>query len=524
MTNPDQNSRSASLPPPALPDDVTATRRVGRCELFQPIARGGMATVHLGRWVGMGGFRKVVAVKAMHPQFARDPDFVGMFLDEARVVARIRHPNVIATLDLVEEAGDLFIVMDYVEGVTLSYLAKQVRQRKSMMPVAIVKRIMSGVLHGLHAAHEAKNAKGEPLCVIHRDVSPENILVGTDGYARLIDFGIARALGRSSETRAGVIKGKLSYLAPEQLLEKPLSRRTDVYGASVVTWQCLTGRRLFEGDNAGEIAMKVIQAPVPEPGEVAEGIDEAIGRIVMRGLSRPPKMRWPTAEAMAEAIEASGGLASHRAVGEWVASVAAERVEQSARVVRAVEAAPDMPESSSHRITRAPTIPDLEVEVWTGTGEHEPSRTDVTSEADAGGRHDAPARPGLWRQAAVAAVVAATVTFAALGAHRASGDDAPATAGPTASPESVAPTPVMEPTAETAARSSSDAREASPASGGTVNEDHDHDRDDTGDGLEQPAEATTPTPKDASTPATPPRRFAPRPAAPPVSSRFPGGI
>ena len=512
--------------PASSQDDITATRRIGRCELFHPIAKGGMATVHLGRWVGMGGFRKVVAVKAMHPQFAQDPEFVSMFLDEARVVARIRHPNVIPTLDLVEEDGDLFIVMDYVEGVTLGFLAKQIRRRKTIMPVTIVKRIMAGVLHGLHAAHEATNAKGEPMCVIHRDVSPDNILVGTDGYARLIDFGIARALGRSSETRAGVIKGKLAYLAPEQLLEKPLSRRTDVYGASVVMWQSLTGRRLFKGENPGEIAMKVIDQPVPKPGEVAEGIDEALDAIVMRGLSRPPKKRWATAEEMAEAIEASGGLASHRAVGEWVRSMAAERVDQSRTMVQAVEEAPAMPAAPAQRITRAPSMPELEIEVWSGTGEHEPSRTDVTSEADSGHTQTAAQRPSLLRQVAVAAVVAATVTFAALGAHRAgaaneaSGADAPvAAAQPPEMPPEAAEAEVLPTPPE---------RERSPG------EDEPKGESDGSDG----AESTTPTSsaEPSANPAAPKATTAPRPWRPPPayrprptppdadSSRFPGGI
>src|SRR5262245_51026591 len=169
---------------------------IGRYALHGELASGGMATVHLGRLLGPVGFSRTVAIKRLHAQYAQDPEFVSMFLDEARLAARIRHPNVVPTLDVVATSGELFLVMEYVPGESLSRLARAARDRMERMPPRIVSAIMSGVLHGLHAAHEAKSERGEPLGIVHRDVSPQNVLVGTDGVARVLDFGVAKAAGR----------------------------------------------------------------------------------------------------------------------------------------------------------------------------------------------------------------------------------------------------------------------------------------------------------------------------------------
>jgi serine/threonine-protein kinase len=208
-----------------------------------------------------------------------------------------------------------------------------------VIPVAVVKRLMSDVLHGLHAAHEATDVDGERLGVIHRDVSAGNILVGTDGHARLLDFGIARAAGRLTRTQTGIVKGKLMYLAPEQLRQKPLTRRTDVYGAAVVMWQALTGRRLFDGPGPGDVALQILERAVPRPSELNEEVDAALDDIVMRGLQRAPELRWRSADHMAEAIEATGGLASHRAVGDWVQSAMPLELAERRALRRAVERA-----------------------------------------------------------------------------------------------------------------------------------------------------------------------------------------
>src|ERR1019366_2190828 len=218
----------------------SAPRTIGRYIVYGEIASGGMATVHFGRLTGVAGFARSVAIKRLHPQYARDPDFVKMFLDEARLAARITHPNVVATLDVVSEGEDLLLVMDYVRGVSLSQLSRIMRARGERIPPLIVSGVIAGVLHGLHAAHEAKSETGQRLDIVHRDVSPQNCLVGTDGVARVLDFGVAKAAGRLQTTRDGQLKGKLSYMAPEQIHGATVTRRTDIYAASVVLWETLT--------------------------------------------------------------------------------------------------------------------------------------------------------------------------------------------------------------------------------------------------------------------------------------------
>ncbi|MEQ9322114.1 MAG: serine/threonine-protein kinase [Polyangiaceae bacterium] len=405
--------------------------RMGRCELFDEIARGGMATIHLGRWVGSGGFRKLVAVKRLHSQLSHDPEFVAMFLDEARVVARIQHPNVVPIVDLVERDGELAIVMDYVAGVTLGHLVAQLSARGERVPSAVVKRLMCDALDGLHAAHEARDEDGERLRVIHRDVSPGNILVGIDGHARVLDFGVARAAGRLTQTQTGVIKGKLVYLAPEQLREGRLSRRTDVYGASVVMWQALTGLRLFEGASPGQITMAILESRVPRPSELTAGVDEALDAIVMRGLQRAPELRWCSARHMAEAIEATGGLACHRVVGEWVMAIGAVELARRARMVRAVERVrvelplPRPPRGTPRRVRPTPRArlnPRVSLSLRPTSSSWLPTRR-----VQPLGRVPSPLlrppttppkRGRVWLQAAFVAVVAAALTIAALLAVR----------------------------------------------------------------------------------------------------------
>ncbi|MCC6525252.1 MAG: serine/threonine protein kinase [Polyangiaceae bacterium] len=345
------------LPPPFV--EGQTPRRVGRCEIHAELAQGGMATVYLGRWVGAGGFAKTVAIKALHRQYARDPEFVRMFLDEARVVARVRHPNVMTIVDLIEDDGELFIVMEYAHSVTLAQLLRQLTREGELMPVPIALRVLSGVLSGLHAAHEARDARGKPMGIIHRDVSPENVLVCADGYARLIDFGIASALGRASATERGQVKGKLGYLAPEQILGEELDRRVDVFSSSVVLWNALTGKRLFRGDNLAAIARKILEAPIPPPSKLRPVLAPDLDDIVMRGLARNRNERWPAAEPMAEALERVGGLASAREVGEWVCKVAQKRLAHAANILAAVESAPLVTQPGDAPSTPGKAAPDL---------------------------------------------------------------------------------------------------------------------------------------------------------------------
>ena len=310
-------------------------RVVGRYALHGAIASGGMATVHFGRLLGPVGFSRTVAIKRLHAQFATDPEFVSMFLDEARLAARIRHPNVVSTLDVVSLNTELFLVMEYVAGESVANLAKMAAKARDPIPHRIVSAMVSGALHGLHAAHEAKDERGEPLGIVHRDVSPQNIHVGTDGVARVLDFGVAKAAGRVQTTREGQLKGKLSYMAPEQLRGADVTRTCDVYAAGVMLWELITGQRLFDGDNEGVVIARVIEGKIPAPSMVLmrnspvtldSKMYEALARLdacVLRALDRDPDKRFQTAREFAIELEGCVNPATLSQVGEWVEEVAA---------------------------------------------------------------------------------------------------------------------------------------------------------------------------------------------------------
>jgi serine/threonine protein kinase len=317
-----------------------APRDLGRYRLHGEIASGGMATVHFGRQVGTGGFSKTVAIKRLHPQFGKMPEFVSMFLAEARLAARIRHPNIVQPLDVLTVDDEIFLVMEYVEGDSLSRLMRATTARKERVPVPIALSIMCGMLHGLHAAHEAKSDKGEPLELVHRDVSPQNVLVGIDGVPRVIDFGIAKAADSVQFTRDGELKGKLSYMAPEQLNGHRCTRRSDIYAAAVVLWEVLTAQRLFDADYQSAILQNILHRPVDPPSDIVHDLPKAIDRIVLKALSRDPSDRYATARDMALAIEESVPLATQSSVGSWVEVVAAKSLAQRAARVAEIESVP----------------------------------------------------------------------------------------------------------------------------------------------------------------------------------------
>ena len=311
---------------------------VGRYAVFDEIASGGMATVHMGRLLGAAGFSRTVAIKRLHPQFARDQEFSAMFLDEARLAARIQHPNVVQTLDVVPIDKEILLVMEYVHGVPLAALLGASRRAGKRLPPRIVAGVMAGVLEGLHAAHETRNEVGASLGVVHRDVSPQNVLLGLDGTPRLIDFGVAKAMGKMHATREGQLKGKLAYMSPEQVRGVDVTRLSDVFSASIVLWEALTFERLFNGDNPAELILRVLDGPIVSPRSKLPDLPLALDVVVMKGLSRDPAARYATAREMAIALEASvGGLAPAREIGRWVESLAGETLAARAKLLEALE-------------------------------------------------------------------------------------------------------------------------------------------------------------------------------------------
>jgi serine/threonine-protein kinase len=303
--------------------------RLGRYLIVGELGTGGMATVYEGKALSVGGFSRRVAIKYLHPHLLRDEQFVQMFLDEGRLAAQIHHPNVVPVLDLVSEPGCMYLVSEFVEGDQLLGLMRAARELGEHIPVPIVLRILLDVLAGLHAAHELTADDGTPLRIVHRDVSPHNILVGADGITRIVDFGIAKAEERISTTREGIVKGKLSYMAPEQPDDLPVDRRADIFSAAIVLWECLTRQRLFSGRTDREVLEKLLHKPIPRVRHVAPELPEALDEAVARALERDPERRYMLASEFAQAIESAvgtNGVATVREVAAFVERVASRKL------------------------------------------------------------------------------------------------------------------------------------------------------------------------------------------------------
>jgi eukaryotic-like serine/threonine-protein kinase len=278
--------------------------RLDRYELLGPLAEGGMASVWIARQRGKHGFEKLVAVKTILPQFAADLRFQKMFLDEARVASRIEHFNVARILDLGEEHDVLYLVMEYVDGDSLSKLRRACRDHEVVMPIGIMLRILADACSGLHEAHELRGEDGKLLEVVHRDVSPHNILVSTKGVAKVIDFGIAKARDRlAGETNAGVLKGKIQYMAPEQALGRVVDRRADLWALGASLYHLITGKPPFDAENTlGTLHLLTSgRPPMPLPPTV----HPSIAAIARKALTNPPEKRFQTAAEMRDAMEAA---------------------------------------------------------------------------------------------------------------------------------------------------------------------------------------------------------------------------
>jgi hypothetical protein len=320
------------------PEPTSSPLRIGRYLLFGQIAAGGMASVHLGRPDNVAGAGTTLAIKRPHPHLVSEGEFLAMLLDEARVAARLRHPNVVRTYEAVWVDGQALLVMEYVPGVALSLLLRRVEALGEAVPSAIAASIARDMLRGLHAAHEAVDARGQLLGLVHRDISPQNILISDRGVAKVADFGIAKAAGRILQTQEGELKGKLAYMAPEQLCAGHVDCRADVYSAAIVIWEMLTGRSLFLDENGEVVVARLIDHKPEAPSKVTSTLPQAWDAIVMRGLARDARERFGTADEMARAIETSVPLATPAEVAEWVALNAADVLAQRRAMCAMVEA------------------------------------------------------------------------------------------------------------------------------------------------------------------------------------------
>jgi serine/threonine-protein kinase len=354
----DSARRTGDAPPPSAPlparirilDPDDERRNLDPYELIGELASGGMATVYLGRLAGAGGFSRFVAIKQLHPHLAREEQFVQMFLDEARLAAGIHNAHVVPILEVGMSKAGYFLVMEYIEGDTLAGLTLRALRagghdggpsegppnppalRSTGLPAPVGVRIVLDALEGLHAAHQLADGEGVHLGLVHRDCTPQNILVGVDGSARLTDFGVARAASRLAITRPQQVKGKVAYLSPEQAHAMDLDRRSDLFTMGIVLWEVLAGRSLFQADNEAVTLSRVVSGPIPAVRSYVPDLPPELDDVCRKALHRDRNKRFRTAAEMAEALELAAegiGVASPREVGRFVeATMGADLIAQ----------------------------------------------------------------------------------------------------------------------------------------------------------------------------------------------------
>jgi serine/threonine protein kinase len=278
--------------------------RLGRYEILREIAIGGMAELYLARAVGLEGFEKVVVVKRILPQLAAQADFVHMFLDEARIAATLHHPNIVQVYDIGESQGSYFFAMEFLHGADLNRVMRRTTAARRRVPLEHVIGVGIGACAGLHYAHEQLGHDGRPLGLVHRDVSPQNIVVTYDGAVKLVDFGIVKAANRLTSTRHGTLKGKVRYMSPEQCDKQDVDRRSDIFSIAVVLWEISIGRRLNKGPSEFQIMKKIVEQDALAPSTVCPGYPPELERILLKGLRRAPTERYQTAQEMQADLEA----------------------------------------------------------------------------------------------------------------------------------------------------------------------------------------------------------------------------
>lgn len=314
----------------------SAPKRVGRYRLLAPIARGGAATVYLGRSEGIGGFERIVAVKLLHPHLLEDASSqaANEFLEEAKLSARMQHPMIVPVMDVGHSPEGFFLVMDYVDGASLSEITRE----DLRIPPDIAMRILSDALEGLEAAHQAKDEKGRSLGIVHRDFSPQNILVGTDGRSRLTDFGIARATTRAEYTRTGLVKGKVAYMSPEQAEGKSLDIRSDVWAAGVVAWEMFAGRRMYPQMDPMPMMLRIINERPPRLRKANSDAPEALDEAISQALEPDRKLRCSSAQEFRKLlVDAMGGpsaMATREKVGDFIVGLEIERLDELRAIIQ----------------------------------------------------------------------------------------------------------------------------------------------------------------------------------------------
>jgi serine/threonine-protein kinase len=282
---------------------MTTATRFGKYDLLALLATGGMAEIWLARVSGMAGFEKLVVIKRLLDKLAVDNEYVEMFLDEARINARLTHSNIVQVLELGQVDGKYFMAMEFVPGLSVSQVGKRATKTLGDVPQDVACGIVAQACSGLHYAHEKTMPDGSPLNIIHRDVSPQNLILTYEGLVKVLDFGIAKADHRQSQTRTGLVKGKFSYMSPEQCLGQALDRRSDVFALGIVLFELCTARRLFKRRSTYETYTAITKADVPLPSKLNGKVHAAVEAVILRALALKPDDRYATADAMLDGLE-----------------------------------------------------------------------------------------------------------------------------------------------------------------------------------------------------------------------------
>ncbi|HZO16617.1 MAG TPA: serine/threonine-protein kinase, partial [Polyangiaceae bacterium] len=316
-----------------MSDDIHTPRRIGPYEVLVPIGAGGMASVFLGRVQVVDDVYRPVALKLLHPFLAAEPNVESELLEEARIAASIRHPNVVGVLGVVRDGTSLALVLDYVEGESLAGMLAAFAASNRRLPLHVGLRIVIDALEGLHTAHELRDASGALVNLVHRDFSPQNLLIGIDGRTRLTDFGIAKAAKRGNHTRTGIIKGKIAYMAPEHVRGTPLDRRADVWAAGAVAWEIFAGQKLHRSDDDFAMMMRIVNEPPRSLRALQPDLPRAFVSAVESALERERDKRCATAlELRSRLLDAAPmAPAEHAEIGALVRELFEERLDTRRR-------------------------------------------------------------------------------------------------------------------------------------------------------------------------------------------------
>ncbi|HUU01373.1 MAG TPA: serine/threonine-protein kinase [Myxococcota bacterium] len=319
-----------------------SSRQFGKYHLIAHLATGGMADIYLASHKSIGGFEKLLVIKRILPNLANDKRFVEMFLDEARIAAQLNHPNVIQIFDLGQIKGCFFIAMEYLSGESLSMIIKSCRKQKQPFPNHVAAGIVMQAAEGLYHAHTMTASDGSPLCIVHRDISPQNIFVQYDGGVKVVDFGIAKAADRSTRTRTGTLKGKYAYMSPEQVEGKELDARSDVFALGIVLWESLVGRKLYKQENDLELLKAVVDQDAPSPQLVNPRVSQPLAQIAIRALARRLDDRYQSAAELRNALSAYLKTvkedADTMAIGRFMQDLFSDRIANKRAIIEGARA------------------------------------------------------------------------------------------------------------------------------------------------------------------------------------------